>query len=71
MTFDTETEVDEFYDEVDRRCASTNQRWYFLVIYTDCIIAPEVWDRFAARGKNTNINYGLGTVRVGTALIRA
>jgi branched-chain amino acid transport system ATP-binding protein len=71
MTFDTEAQVDEFYDEVDRRCTSTNRRWYFLVIYTGCIISPEVWDRFAARGKLANINYGLGTVRVGaTALIR-
>ena len=43
------------------------RRWYFLIIYTDCVIAPEVWDRFAARGKNTNINYGLGTVRVGSS----
>ena len=67
MTFATEAQVDEFYDEADRRMEATGKRWYFLVIYTDCFIAPEVWDRFAARGKNTNIKYGLGTVRVGTS----
>lgn len=67
MSFATESQVDEFYDEADRRMEATGRRWYFLVIYTDCVIAPEVWDRFAARGKNTNIKYGLGTVRVGTS----
>src|SRR5512134_1559410 len=67
MTFATEAEVDAFYDEADRRLEATGKRWYFLVIYTDCIIQPQVWDRFAARGKNTNIRYGLGTVRVGTS----
>ena len=67
MSFATEAQVDEYYDEADRRMETTGKRWYFLVIYTDCFIAPEVWDRFAARGKNTNIKYGLGTVRVGTS----
>jgi len=67
MSFTAESEVDAFYDEADRRMEATGRRWYFLVIYTDCFIAPEVWDRFAARGKSTNIKYGLGTVRVGTS----
>jgi branched-chain amino acid transport system ATP-binding protein len=67
MTFRTEAEVDAFYDEADRRLEATGGRWYFLVIYTDCVIEPQVWDRFAARGKKTNISYGLGTVRVGTS----
>ena len=67
MTFRTEAEVDAFYDEADRRLAATGKRWYFLVIYTDCVIEQQVWDRFAARGKTTNISHGLGTVRVGTS----
>jgi branched-chain amino acid transport system ATP-binding protein len=67
LTFATEVQVDEYYDEVDRRLAATNRQWYFLVIYTDCVIAPEVWERFAARGKTANITYSLGTVRVGTS----
>jgi branched-chain amino acid transport system ATP-binding protein len=66
-TFATERQVDEFYDEIDRRLAATNRRWYFLVNYLGCVIAPEVWDRFAARGKHSNVTYGLGTVRVGTS----
>ena len=67
MTFTTEAQVDEFYDDVGRRVAATDRRWYFLVLYTNCVIAPEVWDRFAARGKHANITYGLGTVRVGAS----
>ena len=33
-------------------------------LYEGCEIAPEAWERFAARGKHANITYGLGTVRV-------
>ena len=66
LSFTTESQVDAVYDLADRRLEETGRRWYFLINYTDCFIAPEVWDRFAARGKHTNITYGLGTVRVGT-----
>ena len=67
MTFSHNAEVEAFYDEVDRRVAATGRRWYFLVLYVDCVIAPGAWERFAARGKHANIEYGLGTVRVGAA----
>jgi ABC-type multidrug transport system fused ATPase/permease subunit len=68
MAFTTRELVDAFYDEADRRLAETKRRWYFLVNYTDCVIADEVWDHFAARGKNTNVHYSLGTVRIGASL---
>jgi branched-chain amino acid transport system ATP-binding protein len=64
MTFADAAQVNAFYDEVDRRLAATGQRWFFLVIYTDCVIAPDAWDRFAERGKGTNVNHGRGSVRV-------
>lgn len=64
MRFMSATEVDAFYDKVDRRISATERRWYFLVNYTNCDIAPEAWDRFAERGKHTNIQYSLGTVRI-------
>ena len=64
MTFADAAQVDAFYDEVDRRLTATGRRWFFLVIYTDCVIVPEAWDRFAQRGKDTNITHGLGSVRV-------
>src|SRR3990170_5873143 len=66
-SFATEQQVDEFYDDVDGRLAATGRRWYFLVNYLGCVIAPEAWDRFAARGKHSNVTYGLGTVRIGTS----
>jgi len=56
--------VDTFYDLIDERVAATGKRWYFLVLYDGCEIAPQAWERFAARGKHANISYGLGTVRV-------
>ncbi len=65
LSFSDAAEVDAAYDEIDRQLAASGRRWYFLVIYTGCVIAPEAWGRFAERGKNSNINYSLGTVRVG------
>ena len=67
MTLASDPQVDEYYDAADRRLAATGRKWYFLVIYTGCVITTEAWDRFAARGKNTNVNYSLGTVRVGAS----
>jgi len=65
QTFATSQQVDEFYDEIDRKLEATGRRWYFMVNYVDCVIQPEAWDRFAERGRHTNTSYGLGTVRVG------
>ena len=65
MTFADAAQVDAIYDEIDRRLAETGRRWFFLVIYTDCVVAGEAWPRFAERGKNANINHGQGSVRVG------
>jgi branched-chain amino acid transport system ATP-binding protein len=64
VRFTSADEVDAFYDEVDRALAESGKRWQFLVDYGDCVIEPQVWERFAARGKNTNITHSLGTVRV-------
>ena len=64
VSFETVAEVDAFYDEIDRQVTATGRRWYFLVLYTNCAIAPEAWERFAARGKYANVTYGLGAVRV-------
>jgi branched-chain amino acid transport system ATP-binding protein len=67
MTFSTKQEIDAFYDEVDRQLTSSGRRWYFLVNYIECVIDPDMWSEFAARGKNSNVNHGLGTVRIGAA----
>jgi branched-chain amino acid transport system ATP-binding protein len=65
LHFRDAAEIDAFYDEIDRRLAASRRRWYFLVLYQGCVIEPDVWERFATRGKRSNIGYGLGTVRVG------
>ena len=65
FTFSDAATVDAFYDEIERQLAASGRRWFFLVVYTDCVIAPEAWGRFAERGKSCNISYSLGTVRVG------
>ena len=67
MSFATPAQVDAAYDEADRRLAATGRRWYFLVVYEGCAIAPDAWDHWAERGKQTNIAHSLGTVRVGAS----
>ena len=64
LHFTSHGEIDNFYDEVDRQLAASGRRWYFLVNYAGCVIVPGVWTRFAARGKQSNIAFSLGTVRV-------
>jgi branched-chain amino acid transport system ATP-binding protein len=65
IAFTSKDDIDEFYDDVDRLLGATGRRWYFLVDYTGCTIADDVWDHFGERGKHSNITYGLGTVRFG------
>jgi len=52
MTFADSAQVDAFYDQLEKLVSPTGRRWYFLVLYSGCVIAPEAWERFAARGKN-------------------
>ncbi len=67
MAFATKEQVDEFYDEIDRVLEATKRRWYFLLDYTNCTIADEVWDHFRERGKHSTLTHGLGAVRFGVS----
>jgi branched-chain amino acid transport system ATP-binding protein len=67
VTFVDRDDVSAWYDEIDRLLQATGRKWFFLVIYNDCVIKPEAWDAFASRGKNTNTKWGLGTARVGAS----
>ena len=67
MRFQASADVDTFYDVVDAKVGESGSRWYFLVNYENCDIAPEAWDQFAERGKRANIVHGLGTVRYGAS----
>lgn len=61
--FENSTEVNAFYDEIDRQIAATGKQWYFLVNYKQCEILPAAWIAFANRGKKVNVAYSRGTVR--------
>ena len=65
ITFSDVAQVDRFYDEIDSQLDASGRRWYFLVVYTGCVIDAGAWGHFAERGKNSNIKHSLGTVRVG------
>ncbi len=67
LTFAGASDVDAFYDEADGALAATGRRWYFLIVYQDCVIDAAAWDRFAERGQQTNVAHSLGTVRVGAS----
>ena len=64
--------VDVCFDALDNRAADGARRWYFLVDYADSTLAPEAVDQLIARGRQTDLNHALGTVRIGAdAQLRA
>ena len=65
LTFTNSSMVNEFYDAIDGMPETRKGRWYFMVNYHGCAIAPDVWETFAARGKKSNEAFGKGTVRIG------
>src|SRR5271169_4366520 len=67
LTFTGPSDVDAFYDEADRALAATGRRWYFLIVYQGCSVDPAAWSRFTARGQQTSVAHGLGTVRLGAS----
>ncbi|MCP5368237.1 MAG: hypothetical protein H6907_16250 [Hyphomicrobiales bacterium] len=60
------SEVNHFYDEIERRIEATGAKWFFLVNYKNCKILPDAWFAFAHRGKKLNLAHSLGTVRFAT-----
>ena len=68
LTFRTAAEVEAFYNEIDARVGESGSRWYFLVNYENCEIAPEAWTAFSECGKRANITHGLGAARFGMAV---
>ncbi|MCB1512386.1 MAG: hypothetical protein KDJ36_15910 [Hyphomicrobiaceae bacterium] len=63
LTFERASDVNGFYDVIDRKIAETGRKWYFLVNYMNCTILPDAWIAFASRGKQSNLNSSLGSVR--------
>lgn len=65
ITFSAISDANTFYDRVEELCEATGRKWFFLVSYDNCQIQPEAWSTFAARGRDVNIAYSLGSVRFG------
>lgn len=64
FTFETPGDVHDFYDYLDHAMRVTGKKWFFVVIYSNTRIMPEVWGAFHNRGKKLNMDFSLGSVRV-------
>ncbi|MBS8226287.1 hypothetical protein [Vannielia litorea] len=64
LHFTSSRAVNRFYDRIEERIAATGEdKWLFLVNYSDNRIDPEAWIAFARRGRALNMAYSMGTVR--------
>ncbi len=62
-TFARSTDVNAFYDEIERQIDGTGKQWYFMVNYKNTEILPDAWHSWAMRGGRLNASHSLGTVR--------
>lgn len=61
----TQPEVNAFYDRLEERIAETGEeKWFFLVHYSNSRIDPDAWFAYARRGKALNLAHSQGSVRV-------
>lgn len=67
FSFDNNSDVNDFYDYVEKQIEKTGKKWYFLVNYGNCKITMRAWVSYAQRGKKLNIASSLGSVRYGTS----
>ncbi|SIO14965.1 hypothetical protein [Vannielia litorea] len=64
LHFTSSRAVNRFYDRIEERIAATGEdKWFFLVNYSDNRIDPDAWIAFARRGRALNLAYSMGTVR--------
>lgn len=64
LHFTSSRAVNRFYDRIEERIANSGEdKWFFLVNYSDNRIDPEAWIAFARRGRALNLAYSMGTVR--------
>lgn len=60
----TAEDANRFYDRLEDRIAqSGEEKWFFLVNYSDSRIDPDAWIAFARRGKALNLAHSQGSVR--------
>jgi len=63
FTLSHSRDVDDFIDYLQARIETSGRRWYFLINYNNCHVAPAAWVQWAKRGKDLNVGGSLGTVR--------
>lgn len=62
--FDRSETVNRFYDRIEERVRETGEdRWFFLINYSQCRIDHDAWFAFSRRGKELNLAFSQGTVR--------
>ena len=60
----SQAEVNAFYDRIEDRIAASGQdKWFFVVNYSNSRIDPDAWFAFARRGKTLNMAHSMGSVR--------
>lgn len=62
-TFARSSDVNAFYDEIEKQIAATQKKWFFMVNYKNTEILPDAWHSWALRGGRLNASSSLGTVR--------
>jgi hypothetical protein len=56
--------VDDVYDQIEVKIHQSGQeKWYFVINYSNCRIFEFAWIRFSQRGKRVNLAHSLGSVR--------
>lgn len=64
VRFETEADVNAFYDRIEQRIAETGEtQWFFLVNYKDTFIDSSAWFAFSRRGRDLNKAHSMGSVR--------
>lgn len=64
LTIASNAQCDLLIDLIEDKLRITGQKWFFLIDLAGFSVAPEVWPRYAQRGRDLNLGYSLGTVRV-------
>ncbi|NBD28821.1 MAG: hypothetical protein GVY31_02130 [Alphaproteobacteria bacterium] len=63
VSFEHSRDVNDIYDWLTQALRRAGGRWYFLINYDRTRIQSPAWVQFAARGKDLNERYSLGSVR--------
>ncbi|HKL69050.1 hypothetical protein [Salibaculum sp.] len=63
VSFEHSRDVNDIYDWLEQALRRAGGRWYFLINYENTRIQSPAWVKFAARGKDLNERFSLGSVR--------